>query len=105
MRADVVVVGGGGSGLAAAVGAANEGASVIVLEKNPECGGTTARSIGSISATQTEYQKRAGIVDSPEEHYNDMDLFLKRAGDFAARKLSPEKAADPQRHRDNEMAW
>ncbi len=76
MRADVVVVGGGGSGLAAAVGAANKGARVILLEKNPECGGTTACSIGSISSTQTEYQRRAGIVDSPAEHYADMDLFL-----------------------------
>ena len=76
VQADVVVIGGGGSGLAAAVGAASAGASVILLEKNLDVGGTTARSIGSISATQTEHQKRMGIVDTPQEHYDDMELFL-----------------------------
>lgn len=75
MEADVVVVGGGGSGLAAAIGAAEAGASVILLEKNPNCGGTTARSIGSISAAGTVYQQRLGIVDTPEEHDRDMPLF------------------------------
>ena len=77
MQADVVVVGGGGSGLAAAVGAATAGARVILLEKNNNLGGTTARSIGSITATQTRYQAREGISDSPAEHYRDMELFTK----------------------------
>ncbi|MBI2291261.1 MAG: FAD-dependent oxidoreductase, partial [Betaproteobacteria bacterium] len=77
MKADVVVVGGGGSGLAAAVGAATAGARVILLEKNNNLGGTTARSIGSITATQTRYQAREGISDSPAEHYRDMELFTK----------------------------
>jgi flavin-dependent dehydrogenase len=35
---DVVIVGGGGSGLATGVSAAQNGASVIVLEKRPELG-------------------------------------------------------------------
>ncbi len=77
MEAGVVVIGGGGSGLAAAVEAATHGASVVLLEKNPALGGTTARSIGSITATCTPHQRRAGIVDSPEEHYQDMALFAK----------------------------
>ncbi|MBI1991515.1 MAG: FAD-dependent oxidoreductase, partial [Betaproteobacteria bacterium] len=77
MKADVVVVGGGGSGLAAAIGAATAGARVILLEKNNDLGGTTARSIGSITATQTRYQAREGISDSPAEHYRDMELFTK----------------------------
>ncbi|MCC6531201.1 MAG: FAD-dependent oxidoreductase [Burkholderiales bacterium] len=80
MRADVVVVGGGGSGLAAAVEAAANGARVVVLEKNPSCGGTTARSIGSISATGTPHQMRRGIVDTPESHYRDMTLFAQHVG-------------------------
>ncbi|MCC6533699.1 MAG: FAD-dependent oxidoreductase [Burkholderiales bacterium] len=75
MQADVVVVGGGGAGLAAAIGARQAGADVVLLEKNPILGGTTARSVGSISATGTAHQRRHGIADTPEEHYRDMPLF------------------------------
>ena len=82
MQTDVVVIGGGGSGLAAAIGAANSGARVVLLEKNRELGGTTAWSVGSISASQTPHQKRMGIVDSPDEHFEDMGLFSKQ---FASR--------------------
>ncbi len=39
-RCDVCVVGGGASGLAAAVAAAEAGASVVVLERSPACGRT-----------------------------------------------------------------
>jgi flavin-dependent dehydrogenase len=39
---DVVIVGGGGSGLAAAIEARAAGASVILLEKNAKLGGSTA---------------------------------------------------------------
>lgn len=77
MESDVVVVGGGGAGLAAAIEAASLGANVVLLEKNAALGGTTARSIGSITATCTPHQMRAGIADSPEEHYEDMPLFAR----------------------------
>ena len=80
MNADVVVVGGGGAGLAAAIGAAAAGADVALLEKNPALGGTTAHSIGSITATRTPHQARLGIVDTPEEHLRDLSLFTQHAG-------------------------
>ena len=80
MQSDVVVVGGGGSGLAAAIEARTHGADVVLLEKNALLGGTTARSIGSITATRTRYQARAGIEDSPEEHLRDWMLFNKHVG-------------------------
>ncbi len=79
---DVIVVGGGGAGLAAAIEAREAGASVLLLEKNPALGGSTAWSIGSISATQTPHQRRRGIVDSPADHWADMPGF---AGDLAPR--------------------
>ena len=47
--ADVIVVGGGGAGLAAAAEAARMGRSVILLEKNPQTGGSTSWSVGSAS--------------------------------------------------------
>ncbi|MGE4219432.1 MAG: FAD-dependent oxidoreductase, partial [Alphaproteobacteria bacterium] len=43
---DVVVVGGGGTGLAASIEARNQGRRVALLEKNPVLGGSTGRSIG-----------------------------------------------------------
>ena len=72
---DVVVVGGGGAGLAAAIEAGRAGARVVLLEKNPALGGTTLRSVGSITATGTELQARAGIEDSTQAHFEDLALF------------------------------
>jgi fumarate reductase flavoprotein subunit len=79
---DVVVVGGGGTGLAAAIAAREAGRSVALLEKNPELGGTTALSVGSITATATPHQVAAGIKDRPEDHFADMPGF---AGELASR--------------------
>src|SRR4051794_15639511 len=73
-EADVVVVGGGGSGLAAASEAARLGRSVILLEKNPQTGGTTSWSVGSITATNTPHQQRAGIKDSPQGPFRGLEL-------------------------------
>ena len=44
---DVLVIGGGGAGLAAAIEAQTSGATTILIEKNDTLGGTTAWSIGS----------------------------------------------------------
>jgi len=81
-NADVVVVGGGGAGLAAASEAARSGASVILLEKNPQTGGSTSWSVGSVTAINTPHQRRAGIKDSADEHFEDLAL---HAGALAPR--------------------
>ena len=47
---DLVIVGAGGSGLAAAVSAAEHGLRVVVLEKQPHIGGTTGIAIGALSS-------------------------------------------------------
>ncbi len=78
--ADVVVIGGGGAGLAAALEAARHGARVVLLEKNPQLGGTTARSVGSITATGTPFQAASGIADSTQAHFEDMALFARKVG-------------------------
>lgn len=72
---DVIVVGGGGSGLAAAIEARALGRDVLLLEKNPALGGSTAWSVGSVTATQTPHQARKGVHDTPEEHWRDMAGF------------------------------
>ncbi len=79
---DVIVVGAGASGLSAAIAAADAGARVIVLEKNPMPGGSSRLSVGSINAAGSSLQKRAGIVDTPDEHFADMDHFM---GPFAGK--------------------
>jgi succinate dehydrogenase/fumarate reductase flavoprotein subunit len=68
---DVVVVGGGGSGLAAAVEAAAHGVQVLVLEVGSVLRGSTGMSVGSIAAAGTHEQRRAGITDSAEGHLHD----------------------------------
>lgn len=60
-QADVVVVGGGASGLAAATAALESGARVIVLEKAPHTGGSAALSAGIVTAAGTDIQKASGL--------------------------------------------
>jgi succinate dehydrogenase/fumarate reductase flavoprotein subunit len=79
---DVIVVGGGGSGLAAASEVARLNRRVILLEKNPHTGGSTSWSVGSITATNTPHQKKAGIEDSADAHFEDLAL---HAGALAPR--------------------
>ena len=78
--ADIVVVGGGGSGLAAAIEAARYGRKVILLEKNAQLGGTTIRSVGSITATCTPLQREMANGDLPQWHFEDMALFADDRG-------------------------
>ena len=78
---DIVVVGGGGAGLAAAIEAASLGVRVVLLEKNNHLGGSTAWSIGSISSTLTPHQKKKKIIDSPQHHWEDMPGFAGDLGD------------------------
>lgn len=70
-EADVVIVGAGGSGLAAAIEAVTSGASVLVLEKAEKAGGTTAVCGGIIQASATDFQKERTSFkdDNPEKHY------------------------------------
>ena len=69
---DVVVIGAGFAGLAAAIEAHNAGASVVVIEKMRAAGGNSSISEGGIAAPNTEIQKRLGIDDSPDLMYEDM---------------------------------
>lgn len=63
---DVVVVGGGSSGMMAAQYLAKDGYKVILLEKTPMVGGASAMAGGTLSATNSTWQKEAGYEDSPE---------------------------------------
>jgi 3-oxo-5alpha-steroid 4-dehydrogenase len=66
--ADVVVVGFGGAGAAAAIQALDDGASVIAVDRFAG-GGATAYSGGVFYAGGTRYLKAAGYDDSADEMY------------------------------------
>ena len=63
---DVLVVGSGAGGLSAAFCAAHHGLEVIVAEKEPVFGGTTATSAGVIWIPCSSHAGRAGVEDSRE---------------------------------------
>ncbi|MFD9959540.1 FAD-dependent oxidoreductase [Amycolatopsis sp. NPDC058986] len=84
---DVVVIGGGGAGLAAAVTAAERGARVLLFESEPELGGSTQLSAGMFTAAGTSVQAGLGIEDSPEkffQHYMDLNHWMLEPGLVAA---------------------
>jgi len=64
--ADIVIIGAGGAGLAAAVEAQESGAKIVVLEKMPMVGGNTTRATGGLNAAGTKAQEKTGIEDSAE---------------------------------------
>ncbi len=64
---DLVVLGSGAAGLAAAVTASVCGASVLVIEKTDRLGGTSALSGGEIWIPCSEQARQAGVQDSADE--------------------------------------
>jgi 3-oxosteroid 1-dehydrogenase len=66
-EADLVVVGSGAAALTAAIVAAVEGASVIVLEKAPVIGGTTSVSGGGAWIPINRHMAERGVTDSRDE--------------------------------------
>ncbi|HIY82796.1 MAG TPA: FAD-dependent oxidoreductase [Candidatus Rubneribacter avistercoris] len=79
-EADVVIVGFGGAGGAAAIEAKRAGAEVVVLEELDHPGGSTAACGGSILMADTPLQKKFGLKDSVEAFYD----YMRAAGGAAA---------------------
>lgn len=76
---DVVVVGSGAAGLFAAVEAADAGARVVVVEREPQTGGSTRLSGGYVALCETELEpgSRAELLeDLLESHHDDCDESL-----------------------------
>lgn len=61
--ADVIVIGGGGAGLAAAVTAHQNGASVIVVEKMPQVGGNTIISGSAYNSADPDRQAKLTMTE------------------------------------------
>ena len=72
-EADVVVIGSGATGMTAAIVAREAGASVIVVEQEPDIGGHAITSGGNVPlGGGTSAQRRHGIADSPEVLFRDL---------------------------------
>ena len=78
--ADVVIVGAGGAGMTAAITAAGEGKSVVILESQSMVGGNSVRATGGMNAGKTVYQ--------------DENEFGESAGVEKTLKTAAEKYAD-----------
>ncbi len=70
--ADIIVVGGGLTGMVAAIRSADLGASVILLEQSESLGGNSKYAGGYISGAKTKLQEDAGIDDTYELAYEDL---------------------------------
>ena len=73
LNADVIVVGGGGAGFASAISSAEQGMSVIIIEKNSYIGGNTLRSGGAFSVADAE---TTGQNDSTEAQDQAVEALL-----------------------------
>ena len=78
--ADVVIVGAGGAGMTAAITAAAEGKSVVIVESQAMVGGNSVRATGGMNAGKTVYQ--------------DENEFGESAGVEKTLKTAAEKYAD-----------
>ena len=75
----MIVVGSGAAGLGAAVSAADEGASVLIVEADTRVGGSSRLSGGHFYAAGTSLQQNAGVDDGPDamfEHYMTLNQWL-----------------------------
>ena len=63
---DVIVVGAGAAGLSAAITAAAQGLTTVIIEKSPYWGGSTSRSGGGVWIPNNSVLKRDGVDDTPE---------------------------------------
>ncbi|TAE42004.1 MAG: FAD-dependent oxidoreductase [Runella slithyformis] len=68
----IIIVGAGTAGMACAIRAAECGAQVVIIEKDSQVGGTLHLTAGHMSAGGTKRQAERGIVDSPQQHYDDV---------------------------------
>lgn len=67
---DIIIIGGGGAGMTAALFAHQAGAKVIILEADKKLGGATQYSEGVVYAAGTSVQKANGIEDTPQAMYD-----------------------------------
>lgn len=91
---DVLVIGAGACGLAAAIAAHDAGASVAIVEKREKPGGNSSLSTGSVPAANSRFQREAGLVDSPAQFVADLMGIAGETDDLALVERMAEVSAE-----------
>src|SRR5690242_2371829 len=92
--ADLLVVGFGGAGVAAAVEAAERGLQVLALDRYEGGGSSTANGGVFYAGGGTTIQRQAGVEDSPEEMFKYLRLETQGVvSDETLRRFCDESAA------------
>lgn len=80
---DILILGAGACGLAAAIAAHDAGRSAAVLEKLDRPGGNSSLSTGSVPAAGSRFQRQAGIQDDAVAFARDLMAIAKETDDLA----------------------
>ncbi|MEJ8302639.1 flavocytochrome c [Saccharibacillus sacchari] len=68
---DIVIIGGGGAGMTAALEAKAAGMNPVIFEKMEAAGGNTLKSSSGMNASETKFQKEQGIEDSNDLFFDE----------------------------------
>ena len=98
---DLLICGAGAAGLSAAIEAKQNGAEVLIVEKQGITGGSTARSGGKLLGAGTPWQKKQGIYDTPEMVYDYLMEVGTRRGDL----MSAVKTRYVAEHLNGTLEW
>jgi fumarate reductase flavoprotein subunit len=79
---DVLVIGAGACGLAAAITAHDAGLSAALLEKLDRPGGNSSLSTGSVPGAGSRFQREAGIMDDPQTMVRDLTAIASETDDI-----------------------
>ncbi|NDE00238.1 MAG: FAD-dependent oxidoreductase [Gammaproteobacteria bacterium] len=91
---DLAIIGAGTAGLPAALFAARRGARVIVFDRADDIGGTLHLANGQISAAGSYTQRAKGIVDSPQQHFEEAMRLSNGRADPNVVRLATAQATD-----------
>lgn len=68
---DIIIIGGGGAGMTAALEAKANGMNPVIFEKMPTAGGNTLKASSGMNASETKFQQEQGIEDSNDLFYDE----------------------------------
>ena len=91
---DVIVVGAGTAGIPTAIFAGQRGARLLLIEADSRIGGTLHWSSGQMTASGTKLQRKHGIDDHPDWHFNDCQRISGGTVSESLGRLAIDNAAD-----------
>ncbi|PPR80050.1 MAG: Fumarate reductase flavoprotein subunit [Alphaproteobacteria bacterium MarineAlpha2_Bin1] len=91
---DVIIVGAGTAGIPAAIFAGQRGAKVLLIDAADKIGGTLHLTTGQMSAAGTSLQKKLGINDNSNDHFDDVMRISENTADKDLVRLAVDNAAE-----------